>query len=122
MKLAKHIRKLITTYGYRETIIAKPKEVRATLFMYNLTPSLGQVQQAIRNHTYYILYGRTAVECLCGNTRVHDSAACLRAIDAQRFGATPDYHCEACQLYGVDRYADANGVVWVDGLMACEFR
>jgi hypothetical protein len=122
MKLAKHIRRLITVYGYRETIITRPKEVRQTLFMYDITPSLSQVKQAIRKHTQYILYGKTGLECQCGNPRVHDYMACLKFIDAERSGTPPDYHCDACQLYGDDRYADANGVVWVEGLMACEFK
>ena len=122
MTLAKHIRRLIVVYGYRETIIARPKEVREALFCYKVTPSLNQVKQAIRKHTQYILHGKTGLECQCGNPRAHDYMACLKSIDAERSGTTPDYHCEACQLYGDDRYADANGVVWVDGLMACEFK
>jgi len=121
MTLAKHIRKLIAVYGYRETIIARPKEVRATLFLYNVTPSLGQVKQAIRKHTHYILHG-VKLECLCGNPQAHDYDACMRARDFERNYGRVNYHCDACELYGEDRYADANGVVWINGLMACEFK
>lgn len=121
MKLAKHIRRLIVVNGYRETIIARPKEVREVLFLYHVTPTLKQVKRAIHKHTEYILYGKV-LGCECGNSRPHDFAACAESINGQRQGDIPDYHCEACQFYGDDRYADANGVVWIGGLTACEFK
>jgi hypothetical protein len=122
MTLRQHIRRLITVYGYHETIIGRPKEVREVLFLYGVTPSLNQVKQAIRKHTEYILYGRILTECECGNPRLHDFAACRESMEAEEAGSVPYYHCETCELYGHDRYADANGVVWIDCQMACEFR
>jgi hypothetical protein len=128
MSLAKHIRRLITVYGYSETIIQSPSLVRRILLCYKVTPSLNQVKRAINKDVYYILYGKTPVarktifRCDCGNPTAHVTDACKQAMALERDGIMlPEYHCSICQTWGDSRYADSNGVVWVDGLPACEF-
>lgn len=105
MKLAKHIRRLITVYGFRETVITRPKDVREILFCYKITPSLNQVKCAINRDLHYILYG-TKPElksspfhpCDCGNPNPHITDACKQSIAAQLAGEIPNYHCSIYQI------------------------
>lgn len=66
MKLAKHIRRLTTVYGYKDTIITDTKLVRQLLFQYGITPSTGQVNGTIRKHIGFILFGPKPVQMVQG--------------------------------------------------------
>lgn len=127
MNLTEHIRKLIAVYGYKETIIARPQEVREILFYYKITPSLNQVKCAINRDLHYILYGTKPVTkssnfhpCDCGNPAPHITDACQQALALEKAGVIPNYHCVICQMYGDNHYADPHGIVWVNGSAACE--
>lgn len=55
MKLAKHIRKLIFVYRYDEKIVMDANRVRELLFLYGITPSLGQVRATLNKHVWFII-------------------------------------------------------------------
>ena len=138
-KLAKQILRLLEQ-GYSKDLLFAPTTLHAMLKTEGVGCTKKQVKQALKRHFVHIYETFTGLRvadsdtflrairagyntpfwCVCGNPAEHDKQWCEKAIAYEKDFGRNYYHCDACRLYGDDRYADPHGIVWVNGITACE--
>jgi hypothetical protein len=137
-RLAKHILFLLRI-GYPLQMLYGINVTRQALKQNGIPASRGQVRCTLIKHfndIYTQFLGKRIITgndfdrafaagyeinaCQCTNPTPHDVGPCNEARLAQDAGDTPSFHCAICQMSGNDYYADANGIVWVNGVTACE--